>query len=220
MASQRDDKLDSPIPDSPSSASLSKASPSDRSLTEGKSAAIVQAEQTSEPAAPAIASLWRKKSRKQQEEIATQPSVFDNPDLAPYFQPHAQYENLHRFDPKERWTWGEEYPLIRKLDWRVTLWACVASVHLRIPELLKTTADTRILCCRFFALDLPRGNIAQANTDNFLDDLGMNTNDFNLGTTLFRTAFLLAELPSQLISKRLGPDIWVSTPASKPFAQH
>lgn len=45
-------------------------------------------------------------------------------------------------------------PLINKLDWKITLWACVA----------------------FFALDLDRGNISQANTDNFLEDLGLTTN--------------------------------------------
>lgn len=57
--------------------------------------------------------------------------------------------------------------VIRKIDWRVMLWAFIM----------------------FFALDLDRSNISQANTDNFLQDLGMNTDDFNLGNTLFRVSF-------------------------------
>ena len=63
----------------------------------------------------------------------------------------------------------------------------------------------------FCALDLNRKNINRAISDNMLKELGMNTNDFNYGQTIFLASFLCAELPSGLVSKKLGADRWIPT---------
>lgn len=107
--------------------------------------------------------------------------------LERYYAPIDTYEGRHRYDPKATWTREEETALIRKLDIRICAWCCLM----------------------FFALQLDRGNISQALSDNMLKDLHMNTNDYNTGQTIFYVSFLAAELPSQLVSKKIGPDNWI-----------
>ncbi|KAF8756758.1 transporter [Rhizoctonia solani] len=88
-----------------------------------------------------------------------QQHIFDDPTLGKYFVPIAEYEGMHRFDPKATWTEAEERHLVRKVDKLIMVWCCVM----------------------FFALQLDRGNISAALSDNLLKDLGLNTNDYNNG---------------------------------------
>ncbi len=83
------------------------------------------------------------------------------------------------------------------------------SVLLLIPACQLDVKICAWVCFMFFALQLDRGNISGALSDNMLDDLGMTTNQYNYGMTIFYVCFLCAELPSQLISKKLGPDNWI-----------
>ncbi|QGA14904.1 hypothetical protein EYB26_002560 [Talaromyces marneffei] len=115
---------------------------------------------------------------------------FQDPEVAEHWRltyEKSQYECRHVFDPSLTWSEEEEKRLIRKLDWRICLWACVM----------------------FFGLQVDRSNLTQAVSGTFLKDLGLNTNDYNWGNITFRVSFLCAELPSQLISKKIGPDRWI-----------
>ena len=67
---------------------------------------------------------------------------FSDPKVAAYYKEiyeSSQYECRAAFDPDLEWTPAEEKRIVRKLDWRVTSFACFA----------------------FFALQCDRGNLAQ-----------------------------------------------------------
>jgi len=63
-----------------------------------------------------------------------------------YYEPIDSYEGKHRWDPKADWSEKEEKHVVRKLDIRICSWACLM----------------------FFALQLDRGNINQALSDNMV----------------------------------------------------
>lgn len=105
-----------------------------------------------------------------------------------WYEPPDSYESKHRWDPRATWTREEEKRLTRKLDLRVAFVACIC----------------------FAALQLDRGNIGNALSDNFLKDTKMTTAEYNIGMTIFYLCFLCAELPSQM-SKSCVPKLLVLT---------
>lgn len=87
---------------------------------------------------------------------------FSDPKVAEFYKDiyeSCQYECRGAFDPELEWTPAEERRIVRKLDFRVCAFACFA----------------------FFALQVDRGNMAQAVSDNLLSDLHLTTNDYNMG---------------------------------------
>ncbi|CDK25208.1 unnamed protein product [Kuraishia capsulata CBS 1993] len=118
--------------------------------------------------------------------------IFQDPVVAEHYRKlyeETQYECRTHFDPDFKWTAAEEKKVKWKTEWHVVFWSFIM----------------------FTALDFDRNNLSQALSDNMLDDLGITTNDYNLGLTLNKLCFLIAELPSQLVSKRIGSDVWVPT---------
>ncbi|KAL2801798.1 major facilitator superfamily domain-containing protein [Aspergillus granulosus] len=102
--------------------------------------------------------------------------------LAGVVPPHESYEGHHRFDPTASWSPEEERRVVWKTDMMLMSW----------------------LCLMFFGLQLDRGNLSNALTDNFLEDLDLTTDDYNNGNTIQLMCFLAAEFPVQLLTKRFG----------------
>ncbi|KAI6080910.1 MFS general substrate transporter [Hypoxylon rubiginosum] len=86
------------------------------------------------------------------------------------------------------WTEAEERAVKRKIDFIV------------LP----------ILGLAFFALQVDRGNISNALTSTITQDLGVNTNQINVGGSLLSAGIVLLEIPSNILLQRVGPQRWLS----------
>ncbi|KAL4969849.1 major facilitator superfamily domain-containing protein [Aspergillus stella-maris] len=67
-----------------------------------------------------------------------------------------------------------------------------------------------ILTLGFFCLQLDRGNMANAITDNFMEDVGINQDQFNVGQQMLSLGIVVTEIPSNMILYRVGPGKWLT----------
>lgn len=122
-----------------------------------------------------ISKLLKDDSGPSEESLST--NIFADPEVCAHYvalYEKAKYEGRHVFDPTLTWTISEEKTLIRKIDWNACLWAVSQALIVAGSALL--TAGLKLQCIMFFGLQVDRGNLAQAASDNFLDDLKLNTN--------------------------------------------
>jgi MFS family permease len=67
-----------------------------------------------------------------------------------------------------------------------------------------------LLTLGFFCLQLDRGNIANAITDNLMEDVGITQDQFNVGQQMLSLGIVLFEIPSNMILYRVGPGKWLT----------
>lgn len=67
-----------------------------------------------------------------------------------------------------------------------------------------------LLTLGFFCLQLDRGNIANALTDNFLKDVKINQDQFNVGQQMLSLGIVLFEIPANMLLYRVGPGKWLT----------
>lgn len=139
----------------------------------------------------------------------------------------SQYECRHVFDSSLTWSEEEEKKLVRKLDYRVCLWAVSHSSDVSLREefaLIHPSASCsspsklivetlrrqcRITCWTILGWTPMVGLIRSLKRSSRLYTDTLTGQDYNYGNSVFRLAFLVAELPSQLVSKKIGPDRWI-----------
>jgi predicted MFS family arabinose efflux permease len=67
-----------------------------------------------------------------------------------------------------------------------------------------------ILALGYFCLQLDRGNISNAITDDFMEDVGLTQFQFNIGQQMLSLGIVLTEIPANMILYRVGPGKWLT----------
>lgn len=57
---------------------------------------------------------------------------------------------------------------------------------------------------------MDRVNISAVLTSTITDDLGITTNQVNIGSQLLSAGIVVTEIPSNVVLQRIGPQRWLS----------
>jgi len=151
--------------------------------------------------------------------IATRRSVYDDPNLASHYWPKAEYENIHRFDPDARWTVREErVSILFSSQMSGTSFICAVGISQENRLESHALGGHLVLCSQSRSQQPESGQHRQPHSrleddhewcaySTIFSCITYVSPDFNMGNTVFRLAFLFAELPSQLISKKVGSKV-------------
>ena len=112
-------------------------------------------------------------------------SNFYDPDLA---HPAADYGRVGANNKAVAPAGTTERRLITKIDMRV------------IP----------VLSIMYLLAFLDRTNIANASVFGLVKDLGLKDTQYNTALTIFFVPYVIFEIPSNIILKRLKPHVWLS----------
>ncbi|CAG7846391.1 Uncharacterized transporter C1039.04 [Serendipita indica DSM 11827] len=86
------------------------------------------------------------------------------------------------------WTVEEEKALVRRLDWHI------------VP----------LVTILYLSNFIDRANIGNAKVAGLNTDLGLVGFQYNIGLSVFYVAYILVEVPSNLLLKRFGAKVWLS----------
>ncbi|CEP23610.1 unnamed protein product [Cyberlindnera jadinii] len=66
-----------------------------------------------------------------------------------------------------------------------------------------------LLVAGFFALQLDRGNLANALTSTFMKDVGVDSHQINVGQQMLSLGIVLGEIPCNYVLQKVGPSNWL-----------